>query len=76
MNNKTEVTTLAMGGALAVLFLMLFEPTLLEWRDGKALPLGVETALSVAFTVLVAWLLPAEVLSKIRRRTRPPKDQL
>lgn len=76
MDNNTKVTTTAMGGALAILVLVFCEPLILEWRGGVALPMGVESAFAMLFTVLLSFVLPSDALNKIARRTKPPSSEI
>lgn len=74
-SNQTTVTVVALGGATA--FILLYSAQLIAGLAAGhdiQFPTGLESALGTVFTALFAWLMPADVLSKISRRTRPPKE--
>lgn len=73
MGNRTEITTVMMGGAIASLFLWLFGPLLVRWT-GAPIPPEIGAATAIVFSCLLAFFLPAEVIQKIRRRTKAPKE--
>lgn len=73
MGNRTETTTVILGGALATLLLWLFGPWLAA--HGRELTPGVEAALTTLVIAVLAYLLPAELLARVRRRTRPPRGE-
>lgn len=72
MGNKTSVTIVMMGGALATLLLFLAQALWLP--EDYALQPGIESSLGVIITSVLAFVLPDNVVQKIRRRTKPPKE--
>ena len=76
MGNDTKVTTMALGGALAILVLVFAEPWILRFRGGVSMPMGVEGALTILFGAALAYVLPSDVMKKISRRTKstPPLE--
>ena len=72
MGNKTSVTVVMMGGALATLLLFLAQA--LWMPEDYALQPGIESALGVVITSVLAYVLPDEMVAKIKRRTKPPKE--
>lgn len=72
MGNKTSVTVVMMGGALATLLLFLAQALWLP--EDYVLQPGIESSLGVIITSVLAFVLPDNVVQKIRRRTKPPKE--
>lgn len=72
MGNKTSVTVVMMGGALATLLLFLAQALWLP--EAYVLQTGIESSLGVIITSVLAFVLPDNVVQKIRRRTKPPKE--
>lgn len=66
MNNQTTVTVVVLGGAAASVALWLA----VELGAIGQPPPGVESALGVLLTAGLAWILPSDVVAKIRRRTK------
>jgi hypothetical protein len=73
MGNQTEATTVILGGALATLLAWFFGPTFEAM--GRAMTPGIEAAFATLVIAGLAILLPGDLLSKIRRRTRPRRDE-
>ena len=70
-SNQTEATTVMLGGALATCLAWFFGPDLAA--AGRALTPGVEAAFATLVIGALAVVLPGDLLSKVRRRTRVPK---
>ena len=69
MGGDTRVSIVALGGALATLIVVLGGPSLEAWRGGP-LPEGTEAAFAVVLSTALAWVLPADALARLSRRTR------
>lgn len=83
MGNRTKVSTLILGGALALVFLILAGPWIVELRGGEPIPTGAEGAFTILFAAVLAWILPdgmrqeLETLEPPANRPAPvqlPKD--
>lgn len=76
MGSKTNLSVVAMGGAVAfvLLYLVQLAASLLAAHDVQ-FPTGLESALATLITALLAYVMPEDALTKIKNRTteEPPQ---
>jgi len=58
VSNETQVSIVALGGALASIVIYLSAP-MLETLIGERPPPGIEAAAGTLITAALAWLLPS-----------------
>ena len=73
MGNATQVSPATIGGALATVLIWLLAPWLAS--IGREVTPEVGSGVTVLVVALVAYVLPADVLGKVRRRTRPEAER-
>jgi len=76
MNGRTNLSVVAMGGAVAfvLLYLVQLSASLLAEHDVQ-FPTGLESALATLITAVLAYVLPEDALTKIKARTTEDPPQ-
>lgn len=69
MSNGTQVSTVTIGGALATVLIWLLAPWLAA--QGREVTPEVAAGVTTLVVSIVAYVLPADVFGRVRRRTRP-----
>lgn len=76
MGSKTNLSVVAMGGAVAfvLLYLVQLAASLLAAHDVQ-FPTGLESAMATLITAILAYVMPEDALTKIKSRTTEDPPQ-